>query len=217
MGNAAMARQAMLDSQIRVNDVTDVRVHDAMSTVKRESFVPKANAAAAYSDIDVPLGNGRFLMKPRDFAKMLQALEIKPTDLALDIGANGGYASAVLANLAETVVALEEDPEFVAKAEKALAMADADAAAVICGPLRAGLPDQGPFDVIFVGGAVAEIPNAWLRQLADGGRLVVIERSGAAACAKLYTHIDGQTGSRVIFDAQTPYLPGFEPVQQFVL
>ncbi len=217
MSNAALARQAMVDSQVRVNDVTDTRVQAAMLAVERESFVPKARRAAAYSDIDLAVADGRFLMKPRDFAKILQALEIQPTDLVLDIGTATGYSASVMARLAETVVALEQDSDLAGRSETNVGRVDADNVAVINGPFCAGLPDQAPFDVIFVGGAVDKTPDAWLQQLADGGRLAVIERDGVAGQARVYLRSGGVIGSRVIFDAMTPYLPGFEPVRQFAL
>jgi len=214
---AAQARQAMVDGQVRVNDVTNRKIHVAMLGVDREAFVPKSNHAAAYSDIDLEVADGRFLLKPRDFAKMLQMLEIKPTDLVLDIGPATGYSSAIMGRLAETVVALEEDEELAQKASKAIEVAEADNVAVVSGKFCVGLPDQGPFNVILVGGAVSETPNAWLQQLADGGRLAVIERQGNLGQAKLYTRSGNVIGSRVVFDALAHYLPGFEPVQQFAL
>jgi protein-L-isoaspartate(D-aspartate) O-methyltransferase len=217
MSNAKQARQSMVDGQVRVNDVTDRGIQAAMLAVERDLFVPKSSRASAYSDIDVQVAEGRYLMKPRDFAKILQALEVKPTDLVLDIGMGTGYSSAVLARLAETVVALEQDEELAGRAEKLFARVEADNVAVICGPFCAGLPDQGPFDVILVGSAVAETPAAWQKQLADGGRLGVIERNGAAGHVKIYKRSGGVIGSRVVFDAVTPFLPGFEPVRQFAL
>lgn len=215
MSNAAKARTAMVDSQVRVNDVTDLRIQNAMLSVEREVFVPKALRAAAYSDIDLMVADGRYLMKPRDFAKMLQALALEPGDLVLDIGPITGYSSVVLAALTETVVALEEDPELAVKAATKIELAGADNVVVVEGKFCAGLADQGPFNAIFVGGAVDKAPKAWLQQLADGGRLIVIERKGVSGQAVLYTRSGGVTGSRVIFDAVTPYLPGFAPVRQF--
>ncbi|MBL1430160.1 MAG: protein-L-isoaspartate O-methyltransferase [Robiginitomaculum sp.] len=215
MNNTADVRRAMVNGQVRVNDVTDYRIQNAMLAVERESFVPKSQRAAAYSDIDVPVAEGRFLLKPRDLAKMLQALAVSPSDLVLDIATATGYSATVLSMLAETVVVLEENVELAEKAEKAIELADADNVAVIKGKFCVGLPDQGPFNAIFVGAAVEKTPQAWLKQLADGGRLVVIERSGVSGHVVLYTRSGGIIGSRVIFDALAPYLPGFEPTREF--
>ncbi|MBL4596827.1 MAG: protein-L-isoaspartate O-methyltransferase [Robiginitomaculum sp.] len=216
MNNTAAARQAMVDGQVRVNDVTDPRVQAVMLAVERDVYIPKAQRAAAYSDVDVKLAEGRYLMKPRDFAKLLQALEVEAGDLVLDIGTATGYSAVVLSQLAETVVALEEDEALAAQTEKAMGPAAADNVAVIHSNFLAGVPDQAPFDVIFVNGAVVKTPTAWLHQLADGGRLAVIERDGPAGQGVIYTRSGGVIGRRVVFDALTPYLPGFAPVQQFV-
>ncbi len=217
MSNATQARQAMVDGQVRVNDVTSYKIQKAMLTVDREAFVPKSSRALAYSDVDLSVAEGRFLLKPRDFAKMLQALDIQSTDLVLDIAPATGYSSAVLGHLAETVVALEESKDLAERAEKAIEMAEVDNVAVVEGKFCVGLPDQGPFNAILVGGAVAKTPEAWLQQLADGGRLAVIEREGNFGQVKLYTRSDNVIGSRVVFDALAPYLPGFEQVQEFAL
>lgn len=216
MSKSQQARTAMVDSQVRVNGVTDRRVHAAMLHTERELFIPKGQMTLAYSDVDIDLGDGRSLMKPRDFAKLLQALEIKPTDLVLDISAGGGYASAVMAQLAETVVALESDEAMVAQAEANIQAAGADNIVVVEGKLRAGVPDQAPFDVIFVGGAVEQVPDSWLQLLSDGGRLGAVERRGAQSQAVIYTRNAGVTGRRPVFDAFTPYLPGFAPEPGFV-
>lgn len=216
MSKMREARKAMVDSQVRVNGVTDRRVHAAMLQTERELFIPKGQMPLAYSDVDLDLGDGRHLMKPRDFSKLLQALEIKPTDLVLDIGTGGGYAAAVMAQLAETVVALEDDADAVHAAEANIQAAGADNIVVVEGKLRAGFPDQAPFDVVFVGGAVEKVPDSWLQQLSDGGRLGVVERQGADGEAVIYSRNAGIVGRRAVFDAFTPYLPGFAPEPGFV-
>lgn len=216
MSKMQEARKAMVDSQVRVNDVTDRRVQEAMLDTERELFIPKGQMPLAYSDVDLDLGDGRYLMKPRDFAKLLQALEIRAGDLALDISAGGGYTAAVLAKLAETVVALEDDADAVTRTENHVRAAGVDNVVVVEGTLRAGVPDQAPYDVIFVGGAVEHVPDSWLRQLSDGGRLGVVERKGLDGEAVIYMRNAGIVGRRVVFDAFTPYLKGFAPEPGFV-
>lgn len=216
MSDFAVARLAMVNSQIRPNDVTDHRIQDAMAELPRERFLPKSQAAKAYADIEAEIADGRYLLTPRDFAKLAQAAEIKPTDVVLDIACGRGYSTAVLARLAETVVGLEQkDTGLADHATEALAAVGADNAVVVEGELKAGVPGQGPFDVIIVNGAVAETPKAWLDQLAVGGRLAVIERDGSVGRACVYTKAQDTAGERAVFDTAPPYLPGLEPVAKF--
>ena len=216
MSDFAVARLAMVNSQIRPNDVTDHRIQDAMAELPRERFLPKSQAAKAYADIEAEIAEGRYMLTPRDFAKLAQAADIKPTDVVLDIACGRGYSTAVLARLAETVVGLEQKGTGLADhATEALSAVGADNAVVVEGDLKAGVPGQGPFDVIIVNGAVAETPQAWLDQLAVGGRLAVIERDGSVGRACVYTKAHGAVGERAVFDAAPPYLPGFEPVAKF--
>ncbi|MGD2132542.1 MAG: protein-L-isoaspartate O-methyltransferase [Maricaulaceae bacterium] len=213
----AVARKAMIDGQVRINDVTDGALLDAMSATPRELFAPKAKRTLAYGDLDLAVGEGRWLMRPRDFAKLVEALEIEPTDVVLDIACARGYSSAVLSRLAETVVGLETDQATIIKANEALSAADAANVAVVLGDLKAGLPDQGPFDVIFVNGAVSKPPQTWLDQLSDGGRLGVVVAGEAIGRATVFTRAGGAVGSRVVFDCATPLLPGFERPAAFTL
>ncbi|MGY6627412.1 MAG: protein-L-isoaspartate O-methyltransferase family protein [Oceanicaulis sp.] len=216
MSDFTQARLAMVNSQVRPSDVTDVRLQDAMALIARERFVPKAQMARAYADAQITLPGGRFMLSPRDFAKLAQAAAIRPTDVVLDIACGLGYSTAVLARLAETVVGLESDGTMAAKASDRLAAAGADNAVIVEGKLAEGMPGQGPFDVIFVNGAVAEAPDAWLDQLSEGGRLVVFLRSGEVGRATVFTRSARTIGERAVFDAAPPFLPGFEPQPGFV-
>lgn len=216
MSDFAAARQAMVDGQVRINDVTDRRLVAAMREVPREKFVPRGKAASAYADLHVEVAPGRCLLRPRDFAKLVQLLEVQSGDLVLDLACGYGYSSAVLARLAETVVAVEDSAQLVDKASHMLGEVGADNAVVIQGSLKAGAPDQGPFNVIFVNGCVEEPPAAWLDQLADGGRLGVFEMSRGAGQAVLYRRDGGAVGRRELFDALVPMLPGFAPQPAFV-
>lgn len=216
MNDFAAARRAMVEGQVRTNDVTDARLVAAMRDIPREKFMPRGKAASAYADLYVEVAPGRSLLRPRDFSKLVQALEVGERDLVLDLACGYGYSSAVLARMAETVVAVEDSDALVEKATRTLAEAGADNAVVIRGSLKAGAPDQGPFNVIFVNGCVMEPPAAWLDQLADGGRLGVFEMSRGAGKAVLYRRDGGAVGRRVLFDAQAPVLPGFAPEPAFV-
>ena len=217
MFDFAKARETMLDSQIRTNDVTDKAIQAAFRHVPRECFVPKSKTALAYGDANVDLGEGRFMLRPRDFSKMIEAADIAPTDIVLDIACGRGYSVAVLAELAETVVALEDTQERVQQASALLERCQVTNAAVVQGDLKVGAAEHGPFDVIMAGGAVADIPASWLEQLANGGRLVCAVAEGPICRVKVFTKVGDRIGERVVFDANIPVLPGFEIKQEFVL
>ena len=217
MTDFATARTHMIDGQLRPNEVNDERVLDAIRSVPREHFVPKAKRAVAYVDEDLDLGGGRFLMEPMIFAKLIVAADIRAGDLILDIGCASGYSSAVLAHLGDAVVALEEETELAGLAEKKLAELEVMNAAVVTGTLTAGVAKQGPYDVIFIEGAVEQVPPALIRQLKDGGRLVCVHREyGPVARGHLITMEAGVAAPQDLFDANVPVLPGFTKEQGFV-
>lgn len=216
MFNYSSARDHMVESQIRTSDVTDLNVLKAFRSIKREDFVPKSQQALAYGDAHVQLDEGRLMMRPRDFAKMIQAADIAPTDVVLDIACARGYSSAVLAQLGETVVGLEDNDEAVAKATEQLVAADVTNAAVVKGDLKSGASEHGPFNVIFVNGAVSEVPKTWFAQLANEGRLVCLVQNGPMGRVCVYTKAGDTVGERVIFDAAAPTLPGFAAAPEFV-
>lgn len=216
MSDSLKRREAMLEGQIRPNRVTDERVCAALQAVPREPFLPHQLRGVAYLDEDIPIGGNRYLMEPVVFARLLQAADIDGEDAVLDIGCGSGYSSAVLSHLASAVVALESDPALIERANANLAELGIDNVAVIEGPLHEGCPKQGPFDVIFLNGAVEELPKALFDQLGDGGRLLVVERRRGVGKATRYLKIDGIIGATELFDAQVPALPGFETVPGFV-
>jgi protein-L-isoaspartate(D-aspartate) O-methyltransferase len=217
MYDYAQARLAMVNSQIRPSDVTDFRIQDAMAEIPRELFLPKSQLSKAYADAEVALSEQRSMLRPREFAKLVHAADVQSSDVVLDIGCGRGYSSAVLSRLAETVIGLEDaQGRLAAKAGERLSKIGADNAVIVEGALAEGVPGQGPFDVIIVNGAVAKAPKAWLDQLADDGRLAVIERDGAVGRAKIYIKVDGRVSERTVFDAAPPFLPGFEPERGFV-
>jgi protein-L-isoaspartate(D-aspartate) O-methyltransferase len=217
MTDYAKARLAMVHSQIRPNNVTDHRIQDAMASIAREIFVPKAERAKAYADSEVRLSDTRTMLSPMHLAKLIQAADIRSTDVVLDIACGRGYSCALISRLAETVVGLEEEGlGFASKATERLSKIGADNAVVVEGDLKAGAPKQGPFDVILVNGAVAQPPQAWFDQLSENGRLAVIEREGPVGRARIYTKAKGSVGERSVFDANASLLPGFEPEPGFV-
>lgn len=215
MTDFAAAREAMVDRQVRPADVTLYPIIEAMLEVPREDFVPPALRPVAYVGEHVPLGPGRVLLDPRVFAKLLDALNVGPSDLVLDVGCGLGYSTAVLARMAEAVVALEEDPGFAADAEAALAAHSVDNAVVQAGPLAAGDPEHGPFDAILIEGAIEVLPAALAEQLKPGGRIAAIVVDGTRGQARLGLRTETGVTWRRSFDATAPVLPGFAAAKAF--
>jgi protein-L-isoaspartate(D-aspartate) O-methyltransferase len=218
----AAARRMMVDGQVRTSDVTDPRIVAAMLELPRERFVTETNTALAYLDLDVPATPAaggeavRRLLKPMVLAKLVQAAAVREGDRVLDVGCATGYSSALLARLARSVVALEEDPALARQADANLQTVGASNVAVVTGPLTEGWPAQAPYDVIFLNGAAEIVPQALCRQLADGGRLVAVVGRAPTARAMAYRSVAGDVSGRPIFDAAAPLLPGFAAPPAFV-
>lgn len=187
MADFAAACLNMVESQVRTQDVTDVRIQDAMRVLPRQDFVPADKAYLAYTDLEVEYAPGRWLLKPRDVAKLLQALRPMPGERVLAISAP--YAAAVIETLGGQVTRIDAGAE---------------------------LP-VGPFDLVVCEGAVARAPQAWLDVVAMDGRLGVVERDGPVGKACLYVRAGDGIGRRELFDSFSPLLAGFEPQHGFAL
>jgi len=217
MTDFSARRVMMVDTQVRPSDVTKFPIIDAMLTVPRETFVPRDKREAAYMGENVALRAGRVVLEPRTLAKLLDALDIQPDETVLDLGCALGYSAAVLARLAEAVIAVEEDESMANEAQTLLSQASVDNAAVIVGPLAAGSAKHGPYDVITVQGGVETIPEALLDQLKDGGRIGAIFMEGALGIARIGYKSEGKVSWRYAFNAAAPVLPGFAAVRGFTL
>ena len=213
----ADARETMVECQIRTADVTDLNLLAAFRRTARERFVPQNQAPLAYADAVVDYGDGRVLLRPRDFAKLVQSADIRRNEVVLDIACARGYSTAILSQIADTVVGLETEDEAVNRATDLLTDAGVLNAAVVKGDLKRGASEHGPFDVIIVGGAVSSVPESWFAQLANNGRLAVIVKDGPIGRATVFTKSGDAVGDRVEFDAHAPYLPGFAPQPAFAL
>jgi protein-L-isoaspartate(D-aspartate) O-methyltransferase len=207
----------MVDTQVRPSDVTKFPIIDAMLAVPREQFVPDALRETAYMDGNIDLGDGRVVLEPRSFAKLLDGLSIAPGELVLDLGCGLGYSAAVIAHLAEAVVALEEDPQMAREAEARLGDAGADNVAVVQAVLSEGAPKHGPYDVIILEGAAEQVPASLLAQLKDGGRIGVLFMDGALGQARIGYKTDGVVSWRFAFNASAPVLSGFAKAPAFAL
>ena len=150
MSEFASRRMMMVDTQVRPSDVTKFPIIDAMLQVPREVYVPRDKQEAAYIGENVEIAPGRVVLEPRTLAKMLDALDIQPDEMVLDLGCGLGYSAAVIARLADTVVAVEEDAALAAEAQRVLSDEGVDNAVVVAGPLAAGAAKHGPYDVIMM-------------------------------------------------------------------
>jgi protein-L-isoaspartate(D-aspartate) O-methyltransferase len=216
----ATQRLNMVESQVRPSDVTDRRITRAMREIPRERFVPGPLKSIAYVDEHLKVsdsdGRQRYILSPRLLAKLVQLLEIEPDGLVLDVGPATGYSTALLAHLAQTVVALEEDARLAERTQEVLAALGIDNAAVITGSMQEGAADEGPYDAILINGATSEVSPALLDQLKDGGRCVTISIENGVGRATVWRRHGMSFDRRPAFDASAPYLPGFEPTPGFV-
>ena len=171
--------------------------------------MPRARRDVAYAEAEIPLAPGRAMLTPRTFAKMLDAAEIGRADLVLELAPGTGYSTAVIARLAAAVVAIEPEPGSPARPPRRCSASRSINAVVSQGDPTAGDPAHGPYDVIFVNGAVERLPEALTDQLKDGGRLVaiflergvgqcrVVLRVGDTHCAALRLRRDGAAAARL--------------------
>lgn len=210
------AREIMVDSQIRPNDVTDPRIVSAFLRTPREVFVPNSRKGVAYSELEIETSPGRALWTPRDTAKLIKLADFRPADLVLVIGAGAGYEAALISHLADTVIALEETAQLVDAMAQRFAAVGVDRAAPVEGPLAKGLPEQAPFDVIYVAGMIETVPEAWAAQLREGGRLVaVIADAGGVGRGKVFTKAGETLAAREGFDAYPPRFKAFDRKPSF--
>ena len=217
----AAARRMMVDGQVRINDVTDLRIQSAMLDVPRERFIPQDKRDLAYLDLDVPvLGTGhqsRRLLKPMVLAKVIHAAEINDGDHVLDVACATGYSSVILSRLAGSVIALEEDADLARAAKQVLTELGATNVTVVTAPLTNGYPAQAPYDAILLNGAIEVTPQALLGQLKPGGRLVTVIGERPIGKATVFRRsMSGHLGSHSLFDAAAPLLPGFAKPAEFV-
>lgn len=215
MTDFTMARQAMVDCQVRPSDVTQYPIIEAMLWAPREQFVPAALREIAYAESEIPLGDGRVLLAARTFAKMLEAASVGADDLVLDLAPGTGYSSAVLSRLAAAVVAVEPNETYQAQAVENFAALDVDNVIISTGDPVAGDAGHGPYDVILINGAVERVSPDLLDQLKDGGRLVAIFGDGVSGQCRVVVKAGNSTSNRYVFDATAPILGGFANEKEF--
>ena len=217
MTDFALARRNMIDGQLRPNRVTNAELLTAIGDLPRERFLPDALRSVAYADDDVPLGGGRYLMEPMVLARLIQTLQPKHGDRAMILGAGRGYGAALLARLVKLVTAVESDPALAGaggQVAKDLGLVNIH---WVAGKPEQGAPAAAPYDVVLIEGAVQQVPQAILDQLAEGGRLTAVLSGapGAMGVAQLFVKQGGVTSGRPLFEAGTRLLPGFAPPPRF--
>ena len=205
----ARARHNMIENQLRPNRIDNRALLEAMQAVPRERFVPKVLAGVAYTDEDLRLPDGQYLIEPLAIARLIQNAQVGREDVVLVIGCSTGYTAAVTARLAATVILLMPDETAASKVEPLLDELGADNVVVVSGgDPTAGHPSQAPFDVILLTRSVPTVPSALLDQIGEGGRLVAVVDGGRVGRGVLFTRVHGVVGQRTLFDAQIPRLAG---------
>lgn len=215
MFDSATARLKMVDGQVRPADVTSPELIAALMDLPRDRFVPAGLEAQAYMDGEIEIARGRALPRPLVFARLVQSAQVTRGDHVLDVGCGLGYSSAVLARLAGSVVALEQDPALAQQAKKALAANGAADVQVVSGPLAEGWPAAAPYDLILLEGATEIVPETLGRQLKPDGRLLCMFGRDPTQ-GTIFRIAEGRLVGRSIFDAGASVLPGFTAPPAFV-
>ncbi|HEY1124005.1 MAG TPA: protein-L-isoaspartate O-methyltransferase [Sphingobium sp.] len=211
--NFTAMRRAMVESQLRTNDVNDPVLLEAILSVPREAFLPEARRASAYIDRSVPLSGSRALNPPLATARLLVEAGINPGDHVLLVGAATGYAAALLARLGCSVVALEEDADLLMQAKAALA--DYAGITLVSGTLAKGHAKGAPYDTIIVDGAIEAMPDALIQQLKVGGRAAFASAERGVTRLCLGVRSAGGFGARAFVDSEAAVLPGFAAPKGF--
>jgi protein-L-isoaspartate(D-aspartate) O-methyltransferase len=216
--NFEQARLNMVENQVRPWEVLDGRVLEVISRVHREDFVSASHRQLAFADLCLPLGHGEVMMKPVVEGRVLQALELLPTDEVLEIGTGSGFLTACLAGLSAHVSSVDLQADFIASATDRLKLAGVSNVTLAAGEAVNAWQPDGQFDALVATGAVAEIPSRWLGWLKPGGRAMVIHGQSPVQYATLLTlEGNGQYRQEVLFETDMPYLTHAEPTQRFVL
>lgn len=211
-------RETLIKCQLRPNKILDGSVLSAFADTPREIFLPPALHPLSYGDANIRLNNGRTLLPPLTLAKMIAAATVKAEDKGLVIGFATGYSLAILSQIIAVVYGVESDLVLFEQAEDNIRAFGLNDLTTECAPLNTGLPQHGPYDFILIEGAVEEVPAVILDQLRLEGRLVVLlkHHSPMAKGVVMTKTLSGMTTS-AYFDAQAPYMPGFEKRQVFTL
>jgi protein-L-isoaspartate(D-aspartate) O-methyltransferase len=216
--NFEQARQNMVENQVRPWEVLDFRVLDVLSRVHREDFVAEAHRNLAFADLCLPLGHGEVMMKPVVEGRVLQALELQPTDEVLEIGTGSGFLTACMAHLAQRVTSIDIHADFIETARVRLGKSGIANVKLEVAEAVIAYEPHALFDAIVVSGAVHAIPERFLRWLKPGGRVFAVRGDSPAQQALLLTHeANGHHREEQLFETDLPYLAHAAPSKRFVL
>jgi len=215
---SARARFNMVECQIKPGGVRDYRLTRQLLDIPREAFVGGQNREIAYADCALDYSRGdvsRTILSPLAFSRLAELAAVEPGDVILNIAGGSGYSTAIMAGLASTVIALEDEAAMSEKADENLRKLEIDNAVAVTGALPEGQPKQGPFNIIFINGCVADIPQDLLAQLDDNGRLVCAQQVEGSQKAVIYRRLGDSFARRVAFDLTVPVLNAFDSVPVF--
>ena len=213
----AHSRKNMVDCQLRPNKVTDERVLTAFETLPREEFVPRNQRAIAYVDEDLPLPGGRSMMEPMVLSRIVQALDVQQNHSVLVVGGSTGYATAIMAFIADSVISIETRTQLVEKSQETLVACGLDNAVAIKGRLTDGFAKEAPYHRILIEGSVETVPDSLLDQLSADGMLAAIWRPAdhPVGVASIWTRAGIGFARKPLFDAQVPLLDEFRAKREF--
>lgn len=212
-----LARRNMVLQQVRPWEVFDQRVLDLIARAPREDYVPAGMRNLAYADMNIPLGGGQVMMAPKYEARLLQELEIKPTDKILEIGTGTGYLTSLLASLGKHVYSVDINPEFTRAAGARLAAHGIFNVTLETGDGANGWDRHAPYDVIMITGSLPSIPQAFRNQLAPQGRLAAIVGDAPVMEAIIVRRLDAENfRETAVFETDLPRLANVRDMPKFV-
>ncbi len=218
MTDFAALRRNMVDTQLRTYDVNSKHLLDAVEAVGREHYIAGHDTALAYADKALTIradAETRALLQPMVLARMIQAAEITPSQVALSIAGGTGYGAAVMAAMGASVTLLESGEAMAAQARRSLLADGVSTVAVVSGDLSTGPGDGRSFDVILLEGGIDTEPTALLARLNDGGRLVAVMGRGRSGRVVVFQRSGDVVGKRTSFDASATPLSAFQPAPAF--
>lgn len=185
--NVEQARANMVEQQIRPWEVLDQDVLDLLYVVPREDFVPAKHRSLAFSDLEIPIGEGERMWAPKLEARVLQELNVKKTDRVLEVGTGSGYLTALLSHRAAQVFSVEIKPKLAAFGRANLERHGAENLTLEIGDAARGWPSHAPYDVIVLTGSTPILPGAVVEQLASNGRLFAVVGEPPVMTARIVT------------------------------
>lgn len=214
------ARANMIEQQIRPWNVLEMQTLNALGSVRREDFVPSAYHDLAFTDVQIPLGDGEVMLEPKVSARMMEALHLNSEDSVLEIGTGTGYLTALLCLVSKHVTSVEINADLLAQAERNLAMAGISNFTLVNADAHEGWRPEGDepenFDAILISGSLKRIPDSFKNALARGGRLAGIEGQKPAMQAVLYTNSGSQIVRKTLFETWAPRLRNAEDKEEFI-